>query len=163
MVRDQADLLRAYSGRGDYLEGQTEGLAGGEPWACDLGIDLSRGFLALKVWTTFQAYGAVRLGEMITMNCRQARTLAQTLSAHPEFRLAAPVVSNICCFGLQAREDDWKVARIAVRLQLEGQAVFSTTTIDGRPALRAAITNHRTRDSDITAAVHTAANLARSL
>lgn len=163
MVRDQADLLHAYSGRGAYLEGQAEGLAGGEPWACDLGLDLSRGFAALKVWTTFQAYGLDRLGEVITMNCRQAARMARDVEANPEFRLVAEVVSNVCCFGMREDDDDWKIARIAVQLQLNGQAVFSTTTIDGRPALRAAITNHRTRDSDITAAVDAAAKLARSL
>ncbi|MGV6812182.1 MAG: pyridoxal phosphate-dependent decarboxylase family protein [Brevirhabdus sp.] len=163
LVRDQGDLLRAYSGRGAYLEGQAEGLAGGEPWACDLGLDLSRGFTALKVWATIQAYGTDRLGEVVTMNCRQAAQMAEVVAASATFRMAAPVVSNICCFGMVDPVDDWKLAKVAVALQLEGQAVFSTTTIDARPALRAAITNHRTRRADITAAIRAAEEAAKAL
>ena len=36
----------------DYLRRDGRGLAGGHPWPCDLGPDLSRGFRALKVWMT---------------------------------------------------------------------------------------------------------------
>lgn len=163
MVRDQGDLLRAYSGRGVYLEGQADGLAGGEPWACDLGLDLSRGLTALKVWTTFRAYGTARLGQAITMNCQQAALMAKQVARFAVFRMAAPVVSNICCFGMEDPAQDGLVAQVAVRLQLEGKAVFSTTTIDGRPALRAAITNHRTTSSDVTAAVTGAARVVEQL
>jgi len=44
-------------------------------------------------------------------------------------------------------------ARIVADLHESGIAAPSTTTIDGRLAIRAAIVNHRTRASDIDALV----------
>ena len=40
-------------------------MAGGSPWPCDFGPDLSRSFRALKTWFTLQAYGADALGAAI--------------------------------------------------------------------------------------------------
>ncbi len=51
LVRDEAALLAAFAGRDSYLA-TDGGLAGGDVWPCDLGIELSRGFRALKVWFT---------------------------------------------------------------------------------------------------------------
>jgi hypothetical protein len=72
-------------------------------------------------------------------------------------RLAAPVVSCLCVFtadaGLDPAAQSALNARIATELQLSGEAVFSTTVIDGVTCLRAAITNHRTTAEDVDAAI----------
>ena len=46
----------------DYLRRDVRGLAGGDPWFCDYGPELSRGFRALKVWFTLKEHGARRSG-----------------------------------------------------------------------------------------------------
>ncbi|AGI69208.1 hypothetical protein OAN307_c37520 [Octadecabacter antarcticus 307] len=39
--------------------------------------------------------------------------------------------------------------KIAAELQFSGEAVFSTTVIQGKPCLRAALVNHRTTSDNI--------------
>jgi glutamate/tyrosine decarboxylase-like PLP-dependent enzyme len=154
----------AFAMRPHYLEGQEQGVGGGDPWYCDYGIELSRGFRALKVWSCLRAYGLDRLGRKISDNCRQAARMARLVGAADELELGAPVVLNVCCFryapgGIDPAEQDALNRRIATRLQLDGSVVFSTTRLNGRTFLRAAIVNHRTRDEDIdmaTAAVRAA-------
>jgi glutamate/tyrosine decarboxylase-like PLP-dependent enzyme len=72
----------------------------------------------------------------------------------PELELAAPVPLNVVCFrhrgpaGLDGEARDGLNRDLLVRLQQGGEAVPSGTVIDGRFALRAAITNHRSRRDD---------------
>lgn len=154
LVRHGDAHRAAFAMRPHYLEGQEQGLGGGDPWYCDYGIELSRGFRALKVWSCLRAYGLDRLGRAISDNCRQAARMARLVEAADELELGAPVMLNVCCFryapkGVDAEEQDALNRRIAARLQLDGEAVLSTTRLSGRTFLRAAIVNHRTRDEDI--------------
>ena len=99
----RGDLHRAaFAMSPDYLRRDARGLAGGDPWFCDYGPELSRGFRALKVWFTLKEHGARRLGAMIERNCDQARYLAARIAAEPRLELMAPVALNIVCFRLRA-------------------------------------------------------------
>lgn len=154
LVRHGEAHRAAFAMRPHYLEGQEQGLGGGDPWYCDYGIELSRGFRALKVWSCLRSYGLDRLGRAISDNCRQAARMARLVEAADELELGAPVMLNVCCFryapkGVGPEEQDALNRRIAARLQLDGEAVLSTTRLSGRTFLRAAIVNHRTRDEDI--------------
>ncbi|HJT15100.1 MAG TPA: pyridoxal-dependent decarboxylase [Dongiaceae bacterium] len=148
----------AFATRPHYLEGQEDGLGGGDPWYCDYGIELSRGFRALKVWSCLRAYGLDRLARKISDNCRQAARMARLVESADELELGAPVVLNVCCFryapkGVDPQDQDVLNRRLATRLQLDGKVVFSTTRLKERTFLRAAIVNHRTRDEDIGLAI----------
>lgn len=158
LVRHGDAHRAAFAMRPSYLEGQEEGLGGGDPWYCDYGIELSRGFRALKVWSCLRAYGLERLARKISDNCRQAARMADLVEAAEGLELGAPVVLNVCCFryapkGVDGEAQDAVNRRIATRLQLDGKVVFSTTRLGGRTFLRAAIVNHRTRDEDIDLAI----------
>lgn len=152
LVRDQAHQLAAFGGRPDYLA-SIGGLASGEPWPSDLGIELSRGYRALKVWWTVREHGTARLGEAIARNCVQARLLEGLLLANPSIEVLAPVVLNIVCFryrphGMDEPALDDLNARIVVAIQESGIAVTSSCRVGGRLAIRVCITNHRSRDED---------------
>jgi glutamate/tyrosine decarboxylase-like PLP-dependent enzyme len=154
LVRDAAAHRRAFSARPDYLAGQAQGLAGGEPWFCDFGPELSRGFRALKIWFTVKTYGINRLAELIARNCAQARHLGTLVALHSEIELLAKVRLNIVCFrfvsaGLTEAALDLLNNRIVVELQMQGIAATSTTRIAGKTAIRAAFTNHRTTMQDL--------------
>ena len=44
LIRNETHHRAAFRSRPEYLEGQASGLAAGEPWFCDYGPELSRGF-----------------------------------------------------------------------------------------------------------------------
>ena len=136
-----------------YLRREPRGMAGGSPWPCDFGPDLSRGFRALKTWFTLQAYGADRMGAAIAGTCALARYLADEVARRPELELLAPVALNIVCFRhlVSGRDvDDFNAALVA-DLQEAGIAAPSLTTIAGKLAIRVAIVNHRSERRDIDA------------
>lgn len=146
LVRDPAAHAAAFAQHADYLRRETRGLAAGAPWPCDLGPDLSRGFRALKVWMTWRAFGSDRLGAMIDECCKVARALADMVDREPELERVAPAPLNIVCF--RAPGDDALNRAVAADVQESGLAAPSTTVIDGRVAIRAAIVNHRTTVAD---------------
>ena len=131
--------------------GKRRGLAGGSPWPCDFGPDLSRRFRALETWFTFKVHGGAALGRAISNTCRLARYLAERIEACPELELLAPVALNIVCFRFRCDDPDRVNGEIVADLQESGIAAPSTTTVNGRLAIRAAIFNHRTREADIDA------------
>jgi aromatic-L-amino-acid decarboxylase len=162
LVRDEKTALAAFSAEAAYLRRDDRGLAGGRPWPCDLGPDLSRGFRALKVWYTFKVLGADRLGAAIEQTCALAARLAERIDREPELERLAPVPLNIVCFRYKfADHVDRENAALAADLQESGIAAPSTTSVAGSLAIRAAIVNHRTRASDIDALVQAALELGR--
>jgi aromatic-L-amino-acid decarboxylase len=159
LVRDGARQIETFAAPAAYLRREARGLAGGHPWRCDLGPDLSRGFRALKVWMTLKTYGTDRLGEVIANSCALARRLAARVDAEPALERLSPVALNIVCFRLRPPhgEDpaatDRFTADLVADLQEAGIAAPSTTTVGGRLAIRAAIVNHRTTGADVDALV----------
>jgi aromatic-L-amino-acid decarboxylase len=150
LVRDAAAHKRTFTySEAAYLRHAERGLAGGEWWPCDFGPDLSRGFRALKVWFALKTYGLDALGAVIGRTCELAAELARRVAASEELELLAPVGLNIVCFGYVGADN----AAIAADLQEAGRVAPSTTTLNGRTAIRAAIVNHRTGPEDIEALV----------
>jgi glutamate/tyrosine decarboxylase-like PLP-dependent enzyme len=160
LMRDEKIHRATFADRPDYLAAGARGLAGGDPWPSDYGIDLSRGFRALKVWMTLRHYGLDQLGRMITKNCASALQLAGMIETSDRFELAAPVSLNICCFRLRQRgsaeADDRLIARLVEELQIGGIAAPSTTRIKDRLCVRVAILNHRTDREDLDLLVKSA-------
>jgi aromatic-L-amino-acid decarboxylase len=151
----RGDLHRdAFAFHAGYLEHAARGLAGGEPWFCDLGPELSRGFRALKVWFTLMEHGCGRLGMAIADNCRQAQYLATRVFEHPRLRLLAPVALNIVCCrfwsaDLASDQLDRLNAAIVADLQESGVAAPSTARLPGGLVIRVNIANHRTTAADL--------------
>ncbi len=144
----------AFAFHADYLQRARRGLAGGEPWFCDLGPELSRGFRALKVWFTLKEHGTRRLGQAICANCRQAEYLATRVLEQERLQLMAPVALNIVCFrvrggDLAAADTDRLNAAIVADLQESGIAAPSTASLPKGLAIRVNLTNHRTVEADL--------------
>jgi aromatic-L-amino-acid/L-tryptophan decarboxylase len=153
LVRDGERHRDAFAQPAAYLRRETRGLAAGTQWPCDLGVDLSRGFRALKTWFTLKTFGTDRLGAVIARTCELASYLEARILAEPRLELLAPVNLNIVCFRYRAADADRVNREIVVNLQESGIAAPSTTVLDGRLAIRCAIVNHRTGACDIDALV----------
>jgi glutamate/tyrosine decarboxylase-like PLP-dependent enzyme len=151
LVRNGEKHRATFASPAAYLRRETRGLAAGAAWPTDFGPDLSRGFRALKTWFTLKTYGTEQLGRMIEQSCALARAAGMRILAEPKLELLAPVELNIVCFRYRA--DDAINAEIVVRLHEEGRVAPSTTTIDGKLAIRAAFVNHRTQPEDVEALI----------
>jgi len=154
LVRRGELQRQAFSSRQEYLAGAARGLAGGDPWFCEYGPELSRGFRALKVWFTLKEHGLAKLGCKVDDNCRQAAALAGRVRDHPRLELLAPVSLNIVCFrftwpGATPEQLDRINREIVAELQERGIAAPSTTRLGGALAIRVNITNHRSRQTDM--------------
>jgi len=152
LVRDGELHRQTFANDLAYLAREPRGLAAGAPWFSDFGPDLSRGFRALKVWWTFKTLGADRLGQAMAETCRLARRLAARIAAEPALELLAPVTLNVVCFRVRG-DDDRAHRALVVDLHEQGLAAPSTTRLGGAVAIRAAIVNHRTTESDVDALV----------
>ena len=151
LVRDGERHRQAFAQPAAYLQREARGLAAGAVWPCDLGPDLSRGFRALKTWFTLKTFGTDRLGAVITRSCALAKYLEARVLAEPRLELLAPVNLNIVCFRYRA--GDAVNREIVADVQESGIAAPSSTTLDGKFAIRAAIVNHRTDKTDVDALV----------
>ena len=154
MVRDQKEHQRTFSLRPEYLEHAERGLSGGETWFSDYGVQLSRNFKALKVWMSLLEHGTRKYGRLIDQNIRQAYRLAELVEAAPDLTMCAPIELNIVCFrfdpgGMEREDLNALNKELLIRLQESGIAAPSLTTLDGVVCLRAALSNHRTREEDL--------------
>jgi len=153
LVRHPEEHRRTFTVPADYLVHAERGAASGSTWLSDYGLQLSRGFRALKVWMSLKEHGIHKYARLIEQNVDQARYLAERVEANPELELLAPVPLNIVCFRFVApRLSDERLnalnEEVLFQLQESGVAVPSSTRIDGRYALRVAIVNHRSRRED---------------
>ena len=161
LVRDEAAHRVTFSLTPEYLEHAERGVAAGSRWPNEYGVQLTRNFRALKIWMSLREHGVAKYGRLISQNAAQARYLARLVAASADLELIAPVDLNIVCFRFNPgkREggsvpvmDDTALnalnEEILLRLHESGVAAPTYTTLAGRYALRAAITNHRSRRED---------------
>jgi glutamate/tyrosine decarboxylase-like PLP-dependent enzyme len=149
LIRDPAIHLATFAQDTNYLAA-ADGLAGNQPWPCDLGPDLSRGFRALKIWMTLSTYGTDALAAVVDTTCALAQRLAAHINTSNRLVLLAPVPLNIVCFAITGASND-DIDALVADMQNSGAFAPSTTTLNGRRAIRAAIVNHRTTEADIDA------------
>ena len=164
LIRDGEAHRNTFNASIAYLQ-QGQAAAGGAPWFCELGPELSRGFRALNVWFSIKEHGLEKFGRNVTRNCLQAKHLGELVNGHSNLELVAPVSLNIVCF--RYRMDSMTDAELnemnrmlVLKIQESGIAVVSQTTINKTVALRVNLTNHRTRSADLQILVSTIDELA---
>jgi len=153
LVRDQQAHRATFNVTPAYLASFDRGIAaGGFPFA-ERGVQLSRGFRALKVWMSFKTHGVDAYAQLIHQNVRQAHYLAGLVSQHPRLELLAPAPLNVVCFrfvvgGVDQAKLNALNTEILLRIQESGLAIPSQTMLNGKFAIRVAVTNHRSRRED---------------
>ena len=90
LVRDGERHRAAFAAPAAYLSRESRGLAGGSPWPCDFGPDLSRGFRALKTWFTLRVHGTDKIGAEIARSCALAQHLKGRIEADARLELPRP-------------------------------------------------------------------------
>jgi glutamate/tyrosine decarboxylase-like PLP-dependent enzyme len=168
IVRDRHLHRGTFALTPEYLEHTERGLASGPLWFSEYGLQLTRGFRALKVWLSFKEHGIDRYGQLIDQTIDHAHHMAALVNAAPDLELMAPVVVNIVCFrynpgGLGVEKLNEVNEELLIRLHESGIAAPSYTTLDGQYCLRAALSNHRTTIEDLVVAVEAVRRIGRNL
>ncbi|MER8483067.1 aspartate aminotransferase family protein [Mesorhizobium sp. M1322] len=167
LVRDASAHRKTFAVTPEYLESTPRGLASGQ-WLHDFGLQTSRGFRALKVWMALKEHGIEKFGRLIDQNIAQGHTLGTLIEAEPLLELVAPPSINIVCFryrgdGLTGERQKALNTEIMLRLQEDGIAALSDTTVHGQHCLRVAINNHRTRRDDLDLLVRETVRLGQEI
>jgi glutamate/tyrosine decarboxylase-like PLP-dependent enzyme len=170
LVRDTGRLSAAFRRFPEYLASDPESPFPGPAWFAERGVELSRGFKALKVWMGIQTHGRRAYAERIASDIALARFLAGEVDRRADLeRLAEPVLS-IANFryrpagrGLADEALDTLNRRIINRLVGDGAFFLAPTVLKGRTALRVSITNFRTAESDLIALLDEVERIGRGL
>ena len=145
LIRDGARLERTFAIHPDYLDGDTTRGAGEVNFA-DRGLQLSRGFRALKIWVTMQTFGLAAFRAAIQRNLELAEFAEALIRRHAELTLMAPATLGIVCFrrewpGCDEAETERRGLALADDLERSGMALVSATRLAGRHAIRLCILN----------------------
>jgi len=154
LFKDAATHRAAFATAVNYLTAHERGLAGGPETISNHGMELSRGFKALKVWMSLKEHGLEKYSEMITQNINQAFYLGDQIKRASQLELMAEVTMNVVCFRFNPGSLDVEQLNILnkellMRMHESGIAAPSYTVLNGNYVIRAAITNHRTRRSHL--------------
>jgi aromatic-L-amino-acid decarboxylase len=150
LFKDAAAHRAAFATAVSYLTAHDRGIAAGPETISNYGMELSRGFKALKVWMSLKEHGSDKYSAMIAQNINQAFYLGEKIKQHHELELMAPVTMNIVCYRYNPGnldDDQLNVLNkeLLMRMQETGVAAPSSTLLNGNYAIRVANTNHRTR------------------
>jgi len=154
LVKDPDMHYHTFTLTPDYLTHGVRGLAANERWLSDYGMQLSRGFRALKAWMSIKTHGIDKFGQLVQQNIEQAQYLAALVDQAPQLQRTTPVPLNIVCLryvdeSLRPEQLNPLNEELLLRIQESGVAIISNATVHGSYCLRACITNHRTRRSDL--------------
>jgi glutamate/tyrosine decarboxylase-like PLP-dependent enzyme len=157
LVREARWLRETFAVRPEYLQDAEP--AEDEVNFADRGIQLSRSFRALKLWMTFQVFGAAALRQAVAWGIHLAEKAEALLRQDPRWRIVAPARLGIIAFrwappGLTDAEADALNTRLVERLFADGYAMVTSTVLQGRTVLRLCTINPRTAEQEVAETIH---------
>lgn len=166
LIRNPDAHLRTFSLSPEYLQQKPRGVA--RHFLFDFGLQTSRGFRALKVWMSLKEHGVGKFGKLVDDDIAKATYLTDLIRRTDNLDLLFATNINITCFrfdpgGLDEARLKEVNTEIVMRLQEEGIAVLSDTTVHGQHCLRVAINNYRTAHEDLDLLVQEVLRLGREL
>jgi glutamate/tyrosine decarboxylase-like PLP-dependent enzyme len=126
----------------------------------DYGIQLTRGFRALKLWMALRFYGIETYRALIDRSLDLAQLAALLMRRSPVLEVFNEPQLGVVCFRYvpagctaQTAEDEARLdqinAALVERVIASGEATVSSTRLRGRFAIRFCALNHRTQTSDV--------------
>jgi glutamate/tyrosine decarboxylase-like PLP-dependent enzyme len=154
LVRDTGLLEEAFRILPEYL--QDTALGKEHVNFADRGIQLTRGFRALKVWMSIQILGLRAFREGIQAGIAYAREAERFIKGSPNLEMIGPSSLGIVCFrfrspdaGLTLEELETLNLGIQDEIVSSGQAMMSSTRLRGEFSLRLSILNYRSTWDDV--------------
>ena len=151
LVREGHLLQRAFAVEQDYLRDS----AGdeGEVNFGDLGLQLSRGFRALKVWLSVSTFGVAAFRAAIDNALDLAELARQRIAGDDRLEALAPGELGITCFRRRVEGGEDEAGRVNEALvaayEASGRGLVSSTSLGDRYAVRLCVLNHTTGPQDV--------------
>ncbi len=145
LVRDAALMKKTFQIMPDYLKDIHRGT--GEVNPCDYGIQLTRGFRALKLWMSLKVFGLDSFRAAIDRGFELAEFAQRCLERMPGWEVVSPAQMGIVCFRYGS--DDELPHKLVDAMLAGGYALLTSTVLGGHPVLRLCTINPRTSEADI--------------
>lgn len=166
LVRDRRLLHETYTVHPEYLQDVHRDAEAVN--FCDYGIQLTRGFRALKLWMTIQVFGMDNLRAAIEHGFELAETAEELLRAGGSWEILTPAEMGIVSFrftapGLSEERLDAIQLAIVDALLAERWAVVTSTRLAGHNALRLCTINPRSTVDDVRGTIERMARIGEEL
>jgi len=145
LVRDAAALKSAFQLMPEYMRDVHRNTEETNP--ADYGVQLSRGFRALKVWLSINAFGMAAFRDAVTRGFELAEFAESELRRRRNCEILSPAEMAIVAFRFG--KDDALQTRLVEEMLRDGFAFLTSTTLKGVIALRLCTINPRTTEQDI--------------
>ncbi len=166
LVRDESWLKQAFHILPEYITDTEEGQ--GEVNFCDRGVQLTRGFRALKLWLSLKTFGRAGYEAALERGFELAEFAAESIAARPDWEVVTPAQLGVLTFRYappQASEAERERinSELIEALIQDGYAMLSTTRLHGQTVLRMCTINPRTQRADILETLDRLDRLARQI
>jgi len=152
LVRDQAAMHRAFNYQAHYMQDAIDDVAMMSP--ADLSPELSRPFRGLRLWLPLMIHGLAPFRAALDEKLLLAKYFHQKIQKVKGFEVGPEPQLSVVTYRYVPKNGDANQfnKQLIGELQKDGRVFVSSTRIDGRFVLRAAILNFRThRDTvDLT-------------
>jgi glutamate/tyrosine decarboxylase-like PLP-dependent enzyme len=146
LLRDSEILKAAYRIMPEYLADVHRNLTEVNP--CDYGIQLTRGFRALKLWMSIQYFGLDAFRSAVERGFVLAEVAEAKLRSMPRWEIVTPAQMGIVSFRRRGADEAFYRTLHDAMLR-DGFALATSTVLNGRTALRLCTINPRTTEADI--------------
>lgn len=152
LVRNEPWLRETFHILPEYME-DTVGREG-EVNMCDRGIQLTRGFRALKLWMSLQVFGRSGFEAAVNRGFELAEVAETAVRELPGWEVVTPAQMGVVTFrcvpeGMPAGQVDRLNGELASALIADGFAMVSTTVLRGQTVLRLCTINPRATEEDV--------------
>lgn len=155
LVRDRADLARAFNEDADYLRDHGDPAIEDPEALPDFGSltpELTRAWRGLRVWLPLHLHGVDAFRDALDLVLDLAAEATIDLHHDPHLELVGSADLSIVTFRLRGGDDAVQDLLLAA-VNADGRVHLSSTVVDGRVVLRLAILSHRTTRATVALAL----------
>ena len=135
----------------DYMPKEAEGMGVNDPFSHSL--QWSRRFTGLKLYMAMLTFGWDGYGEILKHQLEMGDLLRTMLRDHG-WKIYNPTRLPVVLFGNPADESEDFIKSTCKHVLNSGRAWISVYTLQGKPTLRACITNYNTKKDDLITLVN---------
>jgi aromatic-L-amino-acid decarboxylase len=152
LVRQFEHLRNTFRILPPYLQDKEQGLPGID--LCDYGVELSRGFRALKLWMSLKVFGLETFRQAMEHNLHLARYAEAKLREYQHWQIVSSATLGIVAFRYAPPElpdtaADALNRALVDKMMQDGFAMVSSTMLRGRTTLRMCTLNPRATEADV--------------